>query len=291
MRDIRVKSARVPRAVPSSGFTLVELLVVVAIIAILAAMLLPSLEKAKEKAQGAMCHSNTRQLTMADLMYAGDNSDQLAGNPAGTPNGGWANDVMSWSFQNPDNTNAAKLLAGQLGAYVKNPDVYKCPSDKSSAPGQRGKPRVRSYSMNGFVGYPKADTSPDKSFGKPSDFFNPGGIFIFVDEHPDSISDGSISVLESSAGDGGPDNDNDEGALDGGQSGLPASYHDRACGISFADGHSELHRWIDGGTVQRVVLPVGNVPPTTAPATATLSPAASPHDFVWFSLRSSYPEN
>lgn len=281
-----VKSSQKSRAVRSPGFTLVELLVVIVVIAILAAMLLPVLNKGKIKAQAAMCSSNTRQLMMADLMYAADNTDQLAGNSRG----GWANGVMSWAYKNTDNTNADKLLSGELGAYVKSVGVYKCPADYWLVPGQKGKPRVRSYSMNGFVGYPKFQVQPYKSFGRTTEFYNPGGIFVFVDEHANSISGGFIMPLgfgapPSDDGDGGAeteDND-DESVPDVG--GLPASYHNGACGICFADGHSETHRWVDRATLQPVIPPVGPVPPASAPLLLTMSPATSPNDFPWYSMR------
>src|SRR6516162_3214472 len=136
------------------GFTLIELLVVIAIIAILAAMLLPALSKAKLKAQGISCLNNLKELQLAITMYASDNQETFPENPgAGTSLNAWVAGVMTWdnSIQpNPQNTNTTLLTAGEIGPYVaKNTGVFKCPAD--TIPGAVG-PRVRSVSMNGFVG-------------------------------------------------------------------------------------------------------------------------------------------
>ena len=232
------------------GFTLIELLVVIGIIAILAALLLPVLGKGKEEAQSVSCLNNTHQLMLADLMYADDNNDQLAANPrTGSSMPGWVNDLMDWDGNNRDNTNIAKLIqGGQLGYYTPNPGVYKCPADKSSPtlPGPvRGKPRVRSFSMNAFVGYPKDTLFTGRGyqcFGKKADFARPAGIFVFLDEHPDSINDGFYVFCMNS------DPTERDTWCD-----LPASCHRRAAGFSFADGHSEIHRWFCPSTVQPVV--------------------------------------
>ena len=305
------KSPRISRVSRASGFTLVELLVVIVVIAILAAMLLPVLNKGKEKAWAATCMSNTRQLLIADLVYAGDNNDQLASNPVYRPgsalnaavepgiNQAWQYCWLDWTYANPDNTNIARLFAGQLGSYAKNPGVYKCPADKSAVTGQKGIPRVRSYSMNGFVGYPRnGDNTTGHRFGKTTDFFNPGGIFVFIDEHPNSISTGNFWWVGLYGGvdpdDNGPfdvsgDSYNDDSATPEG-GGLPASYHNSGSGLSFADGHSETHRWTDAATLQPVKVP-GLVPPAFAPTLLCLSPVFSPHDFLWLTTRSSYLGN
>ena len=151
--------------------------------------------------------------------------------------------------------------------------------------------------MNLFVGYPKNGEAPPvhgdyiygKFFGKATDFFNPGGVFVFVDEHPDSLSGGffSIGTDDLPEVNGGASENFDDFLLP--RKSFPASYHSRASGISFADGHAETHRWIDDATLQLHLLPtlpVGGgvmaVPP--------FSPASSPHDFLWLWLRMSYPD-
>src|SRR5215831_20673537 len=136
-----------------SGFTLIELLVVIAIIAILAALLLPALSKAKQKAQAANCMNNTRQVTLAWIMYSGDNSDHFALNPRNDL-GGWVNDDQSGS--NPvRETDINYLLTlptfapPLLGPYSKNPKIYKCPSDfRTVKVGTQTLPAIRSFSMN-----------------------------------------------------------------------------------------------------------------------------------------------
>jgi prepilin-type N-terminal cleavage/methylation domain-containing protein/prepilin-type processing-associated H-X9-DG protein len=231
-----------------AAFTLIELLVVIAIIAILAALLLPVLASAKKTAQGTQCMSNTRQLTVAWVIYASDNKDVL---PEDLPcwvdqvnynYGGWVNGLMNDSANWTDNTNSVFMMGGELGPYTKNPGIYKCPADPSIALGY-GAPRVRSVAMDFTIG--SLETNGDLSeysdywpqFLKMGDFIMPSSTWLFCDEHPDIINDGVFFIT---GGDGGG-----PGMYE--WSDIPASYHNGACGFSYVDGHSEIHTWLQPG--------------------------------------------
>jgi prepilin-type N-terminal cleavage/methylation domain-containing protein/prepilin-type processing-associated H-X9-DG protein len=271
-----MKMARHPRRTTrrQTGFTLIELLVVIAIIAILAAMLLPALSKAKSKAEGIYCLNNLKQLQVAWTLYYDDNGARLVENRGGLGGQQWTTGVLDWQF-NPANTNTATLVAGQLGPYVaKAVGIFKCPADKVAA---RNGPRVRSISMNGFMGdvanimsnpdNPGAGVSPGwKHYIKFSDITSPSPsmLWVLLDEHPGSLNDPLFSVPMNKA------------TWDD----TPASYHNGACGFSFADGHAEIHKWLDGNTKQPVIF--GN--------TRAANGLASPTDRAWLDPRSSAPQ-
>jgi prepilin-type N-terminal cleavage/methylation domain-containing protein len=237
--------ARPAQAFPGNAFnafTLIELLVVIAIIAILAALLLPVLSTAKIKAKGIQCLNNHRQLGLAWIMYAGDNNDYCCLNAQGYPGATFPDWVWGWedfNVGNPDNTNLSVLKNGLLWAYSQNPGIYKCPADNYSV---GGAPRLRSNSMNAFITGGADDPVTDiyanayRYYTKMSAIQNPTpvNLWVFTDEHPDSINDGWLVV--------------DPTATIRWSRDLPGSYHNHANSFTFADGHSELHKWLQPTT-------------------------------------------
>jgi len=250
----------------AGGFTLIELLVVIAIIAILAAMLLPALGKAKLKAQGIQCMNNHRQLALAWRMYSEDNRDVLVyaswlggGDPRDPFS--WCNDVMDFNPANRGNWDINwDITKRPLWQYNKNANIYKCPADHSgmNVPSVGWKPRVRTISMNlylgGFDGTDGGWSAADsyRIYYKMSEIISPVGppdkIFIFLDEREDCINWGNYMTQMQGYYTAGSPNTLNPSLYQFDQD-LPAFYHNNGCGLSFVDGHSELHRWLDPRTM------------------------------------------
>jgi prepilin-type N-terminal cleavage/methylation domain-containing protein/prepilin-type processing-associated H-X9-DG protein len=258
------------RAGPKPGFTLIELLVVIAIIAILASLLLPALSRARMSSQAAACGSNIRQLSLAWLIYSDDNGQLLVNNSGTTDTRAyrqsWVNNIQDWGTS-VENTNPAYVLSGKLATYVNNNlRVYKCPSDQSAA--QNG-PRLRSFSLNSLVGNPLINPNCFNptwvQFHRMSQFPGPANFYVFVEEHPDTINDGYFM--------------NRWDVIKWGN--LPASRHNGAANITWADGHLERHRWIPNTIRPAVRGGVGSNGFVPSP----------PTDYLWLRERTSVKMN
>lgn len=224
------------------AFTLVELVVVLSLIGLLGLILFPALAGTRPSSKGVHCLNNLRRLTGAWLMYATDNSDQLASNPTMSFSAGWAAGSMSLTS---DNTNTLKLLDPTqtlIARYLQSADSFKCPADQTIV---FSFPRVRSVALmsplggnsgsqaNQIAGRTYFDARRITELNKPG----PAQTLAILDEHPASLNDANFYFRSGF---------NASGAI---WTDLPASFHDGGAGASFADGHAMIRRWQSSTTL------------------------------------------
>lgn len=220
-----------------SAFTLIEMLVVMAIIAILAALLLPALGTAKAKSNRATCLNNLKELALAGQMYTADDNGRLPANYPQTQPAVQSGNTNTWVAGNmrlaTDATNQALILQGKLFPYAPNPGVYRCPADPSRV---NNLPRVRSYSMNGWMGSRTMEslyaTESFRTFVRESELAAacPAMLWVMIDENETTIDDAWFLVT-----------------MDDSRpfASAPANRHARAYTLTFADGHAEVFKLRD----------------------------------------------
>ncbi|MGO8679251.1 MAG: prepilin-type N-terminal cleavage/methylation domain-containing protein [Limisphaerales bacterium] len=222
------------RRAPPGAFTLLELLVVIAVIGILAALLLPALSKAKAKATGASCRNNLKQLQTCWQLYVDDNNGLVPPNRSVLTNGIWRSTPDSWigSSSAPYDQTFLPIQQGLLFKYDYNRSlpVYHCPDDKSTVrlPGGRNTslPRTRSYSMSGCLG--GRTNEVQHTVTRAGDIPDTARLFVFIDENQDSIDDAHFLTWP---------------APDDRWVNMPADRHGQLGVLSFADGHAETWKW------------------------------------------------
>ena len=219
------------------GFTLVELLVVMMIIMILSGILLPVLPEAKQKAQGIKCMSNLRQMGFAWTLYAMDSEDSLLPNHPIKARHQWIKGYFRAGVKNnPDHTNTTHLKESFLSPYLDKSDIYKCPSDKtknihSRAGVEKNIPWIRSVGLNRWMG--GINNKDYKTYYRLSQIDQPAERMTFINQRADTLENGyyfngSVGLFELNR-------------LRWYE--FPARYHNDSTTISFADGHTESHRW------------------------------------------------
>ena len=263
-----------------AGFSLLELLVVVTIIGIILSLLLPALAKSKAKAQGLYCLKNLHQLQIAWALYSDEHGDALPAVAGGSSPGAgsWVSGWLDFS-SSPDNTNTLYLTDrrfSQLAYYDIPAYVYRCPADRSAVNiGGHMFPRTRSMSMNCWMNYTGSlPIGQDKYrvFRKTSDIIDPPPwkAWVFMDEREDSINDGLFQTNLKGRGKLAKIVD------------YPASYHNLAAGISFADGHAQIKRWFDRRTTPEL---------RTSQTIQLDVPSPDNPDIEWLQERSSSPKD
>jgi len=230
------------------AFTLVELLVLMAIIVILLALLMPALDQARQRAMTVRCMSNLRQMNAAWHLYTSDNKELVPPNNPGQMDWfeHWVNGWFDAEAFTSDNTNLFLLTDSRLWPYLRSFGVWRCPADKSTMRiPQTGElvPRVRSVSINNWLGTDYIWNREDggdafKAVHKTIELTSPSPAetYVCLDEREDSINDGYYVV---SMTDTGPNCH----IVD-----FPGCYHRRGANFVFADGHWELMRWRDPRT-------------------------------------------
>ena len=237
----------------SPAFTLIELLVVIAIIAILAAMLLPALGKAKTKGQGAACVGNLKQLQTCWQMYNDDNGDNLPGNTALNPGDianreAWTADPFSWLQGNAwADASPTNLQRGVLYPYNRSVGIYRCPGDRSTVLDQGIIPRNRSVSMSMYMNFraDRDDPGYELCWHRLGQIQRPGPsrAAVFIEENEKSIQQSAFGI-------NAPDSLTLFNSSLWTWISFPATRHNNAGMLSFADGHVESWRWLEGNTAQ-----------------------------------------
>ena len=267
------------------GFSLTELMVVIAVIGILAGLLVPVLAKARGQARRIQCVNNQKQLCLIWMMYSGDHNDGLAPNGHGDPAFLDEQHIKLWvggdtHFFLPAFTNVQMLTDSQyavFGDYLKSAAAYKCPEYRSlpsastssavqaePADARRPDVKIRSYSLNAYMGWalgPEELTAGYTIFRKMSDLTQPASLFSFQDVHPDNICFPAFVVR-----------------MPGDEESLyhyPSSQHHGRGIVSFADGHSETHKWTDARTM----------PPVNGNVLAHWNPCPGNPDLGWIQQR------
>jgi prepilin-type N-terminal cleavage/methylation domain-containing protein/prepilin-type processing-associated H-X9-DG protein len=226
--------SRFESAPPRQAFTLVELLVVIAVIAILASLLLPALSKGRARAQTIDCIDHLRQLQLCFHMYAHDNDSVMPPNnfvyyvTVGSTNHSVGEDEMSWCRTlTTEDTNPINEQTSILFDYNRNPAIYHCAADQSTVNGRPDLLRNRSFNMSNSINMHIAD-----HYRKDTEVPSPSTLFVFIDTDADEISDPTFGVFPAT------DYFRDYW-LD-----IPADRHNtRGCNVTFVDGHVETMKW------------------------------------------------